>query len=158
MLKEIMREIRIILGDQLNRNHSWFKQVDSNVLYLMAEVKSETDYVVHHIQKITAFFLAMRDFADWLDATGHNVKYFHLQDHAHPNFTSLVSAIVQDCGASHLSYQEPDEYRLHKEFDTWSELLPGVSVRCVSSEHFMASRDAVQVHFKGKKQWVMESF
>jgi len=153
-----MREIRIILGDQLNRNHSWYKQVDSNVLYLMAEVKSETDYVVHHIQKITAFFLAMRDFADWLDETGHNVKYFRLHDHAHPNFTSLVSAIVQDCGASHLSYQEPDEYRLHKEFDTWSELLPGVSVRCVSSEHFMASRDAVQVHFKGKKQWVMESF
>ena len=58
--------LRLVLGDQLNEKHSWFQQVDSNVLYLFQEVRSETDYVVHHIQKVVAIFLGMRHFAEQL--------------------------------------------------------------------------------------------
>jgi len=43
------KTLRLILGDQLNHQHSWFQQVDENVVYVMMEVRSETDYVVHHI-------------------------------------------------------------------------------------------------------------
>ncbi len=49
------KTLRLILGDQLNHKHSWFQQVDENVVYVMMEVRSETDYVVHHIQKVVAF-------------------------------------------------------------------------------------------------------
>lgn len=55
-------EIRLILGDQLNAQHSWFKEVDPQVTYVLMEMRQETDYVVHHIQKVVAFFSAMRQF------------------------------------------------------------------------------------------------
>lgn len=67
--------LRLILGDQLNPAHSWFKTVQPNVVYLLMEVRQETDYVRHHAQKILAIFAAMRDFACHLKAHGHRVRY-----------------------------------------------------------------------------------
>ena len=51
-----MKTLRLILGDQLNSQHSWFQEKDDDVIYFMAEMRQETDYVAHHIQKVTAFF------------------------------------------------------------------------------------------------------
>ena len=73
-----MRILRLILGDQLNSNHSWFKNVDENVLYIMMEVRQETDYIKHHIQKVLAFFASMREFAKELEEKGHHVLYLSL--------------------------------------------------------------------------------
>ena len=56
-----MKKLRLILGDQLNERHSWFQENDENVLYCMFEMRQETDYVKHHIQKVTGFFVAMRN-------------------------------------------------------------------------------------------------
>ena len=44
---------RLILGDQLHYGHSWFREVRSDVMYLMMEVRQETDYVLHHIQEFS---------------------------------------------------------------------------------------------------------
>ena len=57
MAKNYQR-LRLILGDQLNASHSWFKDKDPGTLYVMAELRQETDYVVHHVQKICAFLPA----------------------------------------------------------------------------------------------------
>ena len=59
--------LRLILGDQLSHYHSWFQEVCDDVVYLMAEVKSEASYVRHHIQKVLGFFQAMRSFAEELE-------------------------------------------------------------------------------------------
>ena len=59
-----MNKLRLILGDQLNINHSWFKENNSLTTYVMMEVKEETSYVLHHAQKIIATFSAMRFFAE----------------------------------------------------------------------------------------------
>ena len=32
--------LRLILGDQLNRQHTWYQQRDDGVLYLIAELLS----------------------------------------------------------------------------------------------------------------------
>jgi deoxyribodipyrimidine photolyase-related protein len=42
--------LRLILGDQLNEKHSWFKTPDRQVTYVLMEIRQETDYVRHHIQ------------------------------------------------------------------------------------------------------------
>jgi deoxyribodipyrimidine photolyase-related protein len=65
--------LRLILGDQLNAAHSWFKRPDDRVTYVIMEIRQETDYVKHHIQKVTAFFAVMRAFADHHIAAGHRV-------------------------------------------------------------------------------------
>ncbi|MEE2029949.1 hypothetical protein DIKCMJMK_03845 [Shewanella oneidensis] len=58
--------VRLILGDQLNAEHTWYQQVDPKVLYLIAELHQENTYVTHHVQKICAFFSAMAQFASEL--------------------------------------------------------------------------------------------
>ena len=72
--------IRLVLGDQLNENHAWFKKVDRDVTYVLMEIRQETDYVKHHIQKVAAFFAAMRAFAQRLSRLGHRVVYVKLDD------------------------------------------------------------------------------
>ena len=51
--------LRLILGDQLNAQHRWFTDVDAATIYVLMEVRQETDYVLHHAQKILAIFAAM---------------------------------------------------------------------------------------------------
>ena len=72
--------LRLVLGDQLNENHSWFKKVDRDVTYVLMEIRQETDYVKHHIQKVGAFFAAMRAFEQRLSQLGHRVVYVKLDD------------------------------------------------------------------------------
>ena len=62
-----MKTLRLLLGDQLNKKHSWFKQIDHNVIYLMMEIIPEMTYAKHHIQKMLAFMHAMRNFAKELE-------------------------------------------------------------------------------------------
>jgi len=73
-------KVRLILGDQLNLNHSWFDQIDDSVCYVMMEVRQETDYVKHHLQKVVAFFNAMRHFKSAVENKGHRIHYFKLDN------------------------------------------------------------------------------
>jgi deoxyribodipyrimidine photolyase-related protein len=75
-----MNKLRLILGDQLNINHSWFKENNSKTTYVLMEVKEETSYVLHHAQKIIATFAAMRFFAEQLQQKGFEVIYFKIND------------------------------------------------------------------------------
>jgi deoxyribodipyrimidine photolyase-related protein len=71
-------KLRLILGDQLNLDHSWYKVNEQDTIYVIYELRQETDYVVHHIQKVVAFFSAMRAFANTLKSQGHQVIYFDI--------------------------------------------------------------------------------
>ncbi|MFY9248782.1 MAG: cryptochrome/photolyase family protein, partial [Burkholderiaceae bacterium] len=73
-----VQTLRLVLGDQLNPMHTWFQAVDPAVVYVLMEVRSETDYVVHHAQKVIAIFAAMRDFQRMLEAAGHRVHYLRI--------------------------------------------------------------------------------
>jgi deoxyribodipyrimidine photolyase-related protein len=86
------KSIKLILGDQLNEQHPWFDEIDENVLFVLMEVRCETDYVKHHIQKIVAIFDAMRKFAHLLREKGHQVKYFKIND-AHKKLRAIYTAI-----------------------------------------------------------------
>ena len=75
-----MKTLRLILGDQLNHEHSWYAEKNPDILYVMAEMRQETDYVKHHIQKVVAFFLSMRNFANYLKKEGHEIRYYKIYD------------------------------------------------------------------------------
>ena len=150
--------LRLILGDQLNPLHSWFTQVDENMLYVMMEIRSETDYVLHHGQKILAIFAAMRDFAKQLKAQGHRIKYFTIDavDNQH-NFVANLKWLVTRYQVQTLQYQEPDEWRVDQQLSQLAKELT-ISVEMCDSEHFFSQRDSVSRLFQDKKQWLMERF
>ena len=150
--------IRLILGDQLNASHSWFQQPDPEVLYVLMEVRQETDYVTHHIQKVLGFFASMRRFADHLERSGHRVLYISLD---HPRNTQRIPDnlrwIMEEHGATRFGYQLPDEYRLDEQMKSFATEC-GRRVEVADTEHFLTSRDELAALFKGKKQFLMERF
>lgn len=150
--------LRLILGDQLNINHSWFSQPPEAAEYLMMEVREEATYVRHHIQKIIGFFSAMRAFAGELSARGFKVRYIRLDspDNQH-SFAGNVRAIIARGGFSALEYQEPDEFRVRESLSALGAALQ-VPARCVSSEHFLVPADFFQDVFRDHKRYVMETF
>ena len=50
--------IRLLLGDQLFEKHPWFDKVDDKVLYVQMELRQETDYCLHHIQKLSLIHIS----------------------------------------------------------------------------------------------------
>lgn len=151
--------VRLILGDQLNERHSWFQQVDSRVHYVMMEVRSETDYVKHHAQKVIAIFAAMRALANHLRQQGHLVHYFKISDAQNrQNFAENLQLIFSKVKATRFEYQEPDEYRLDQELLRFARSC-GLPFEVKSSEHFLDTRLGVSQHFQPQaKRWLMESY
>jgi len=88
-----MKKLRFLLGDQLNHKHSWFSSADKNTIYFMAEMRQETDYTVHHIQKVVAFFASMRNFYEHLKSKGHQVIYYEID--AEENKQDLLENLQQ---------------------------------------------------------------
>jgi deoxyribodipyrimidine photolyase-related protein len=152
------KTLRLILGDQLNLAHSWFDEVDSNTSYLMLEMRQETDYVAHHIQKVVAYFQSMRNFADHLKEAGHDVLYFKLdQSENEQDLGKMIAKLVKNEGFDSFEYQLPDEYRLDQQLRQISDTLK-IQSRAVGTEHFLTEREYLQNFFKGKKTFLMETF
>jgi deoxyribodipyrimidine photolyase-related protein len=152
-----MKKLRLILGDQLNYRHSWYKTHDEDTTYLIMEMKQETGYVLHHAQKLIAFFAAMYNFACWLRRKGHRV--IHLKINDPENRQSLVENIayvMNVCGAKHFQYQLPDEYRLDQQLKQWCT-DHAIDHKVYDTEHFLSDRRQL-ADFFGKRQPLMETF
>lgn len=153
-----MKTLRLLLGDQLNQKHSWFKEVDDDIVYLMAEMRQETDYVKHHIQKVVAFFLAMRRFSEDLSSKGHQFRYLKITDEHNPqHLEALIKKYIQETSAEKFEYQLPDEFRLDEQLTGICKNLE-VETNAVDTEHFYTERYELKNFFQGKKQLIMESF
>jgi deoxyribodipyrimidine photolyase-related protein len=152
------KTLRLILGDQLNSNHSWFKSVDDSVTYVMMEIRTETDYTQHHIQKVVGIFAAMRNFAQQLKSNNHNLIYFHLNDENNlQSFQSNIQSLISKLQFTNFEYQLPDEYRVDEDL---KQLCNAISITSISvdSEHFFTTRTELGAFFQGKKTFLMESF
>ncbi|MCB9080441.1 MAG: cryptochrome/photolyase family protein, partial [Lewinellaceae bacterium] len=154
-----IRKLRLLLGDQLNHQHSWFREKPAaDTLYVLMETRSETDYARHHIQKVVGFFLAMRAFADHLRAEGFQVKYLTLDDPANrQQMADNLKALFEEYGVETWEYQLPDEYRLDVILADFAKSLP-IPVTVADTEHFLSPRDGVEKCFTGKKTYLLETF
>ena len=150
--------LRLLLADQLNATHSWFETTDSTVLYVMMEIRPESEYVTHHIQKIVGLFAAMRRFAAPLEAEGHAVRYFHITDADNQHsFADNLNALIAAHHITQLDYQLPDEYRLDQLFKNYCASL-AIKTQACDTEHFYTQREDLTAFFKGKKTTIMENF
>ncbi len=119
------------------------------VVYVLMEVRQETDYVLHHAQKILAIFAAMRDLARQLRAAGHRVRYVAIDD------ASNRQSMTRQPGArwprttapSTLQWQQPDEWRLDAQLQAWASTTP-LPARAWTANISSTARDdlATQMH------------
>mgnify|MGYP003340355071 CR=1 FL=1 len=150
--------LRLILGDQLNLQHGWFKASSGAVIYVLIELRQETDYVLHHAQKILAIFAAMRDFARQLREAGHHVHYLQIEDPlTQPTLPANLDALIAHYRASQLEYQAPDEWRLDAQLARYAKQLK-IPCKMVDSEHFYTTREEAARLFLGRRQWLMDHF
>jgi len=155
-----MPTLSLILGDQLNPKHPWFERVNDEVTYALYETWSEATYTRHHIQKVCAFFIAMRSFAEELRTAGHRVIYRTLEETKTLQLESITDNLLHDAQkleADKVRYQLPDEYRLDEELKRLSENFEGV-IEVVDTNHFLSTRDDLAELFVGKKTYLMETF
>ena len=151
-------ELRLILGDQLNAAHSWFKEKSSNVTYVIAELHQEANYTTHHIQKISAFFAAMQAFASALEEAGHRVIYLTLDDtQNHTDLPALISSLITEHGIKTFSYQLPDEYRLREQLADYCKQLT-IDSKAYDTEHFYLADNQLASYFKPGKKHRLEHF
>jgi deoxyribodipyrimidine photolyase-related protein len=152
------KTLRLVLGDQLNQQHSWYKTPDPSVLYVIAELHQETHYVRHHIQKIGAFFAAMSAFADQLKKQGHQVLHLTLDDTVgFSTLDSLIESLSNQYNVATFEYQQPDEYRLSEQLKAL-KLNPDIDIFCRDSEHFLLAHEELSTYLNPKKHNRMESF
>lgn len=150
--------LRLILGDQLNINHSWYTKVDESITYVMMEIRSETDYVEHHIQKVIGFFAAMRNFANELTNKKHKVIYLKLNDENNlQSFDKNCNALIEKYKYNFFEYQLSDEYRVDEHLKSFTNRLK-IPFAVVDTEHFYSTRDELAKLFNGKKTFLMETF
>ena len=171
IIEKTYQTVRLVLGDQLNIQHSWFKnasekkphQVNDDTLYVIAELKQEATYVKHHIQKICAFFAAMESFSKELAARGYHVLYLTLDDTA--NFSSLnelITTIVTKAKAQTFAYQQPDEYRLQQQLRFLAQNASfqdqGIELIEASTDHFLIDFADIPHYIKPDQHNLMETF
>ncbi len=152
------KTLRLILGDQLNNNHSWFKTVDENVTYVLMEIRTETDYAQHHIQKVLGIFAAMQAFAKQLEKQKHNVIYIKLNDINNlQSFDENCNLLILKNNYTQFEYQLPDEYRVDEHLKNYVKALT-ISYKQFDTEHFYSTRNELGDLFEGKKMYLMETF
>ncbi|MEZ4803461.1 MAG: cryptochrome/photolyase family protein [Gelidibacter sp.] len=153
-----MKTLRLLLGDQLNIKHPWLKEKNDDVIYCLFEMRQETDYVLHHIQKVIGFFAAMRQFSEDIQANGHQVVYYKINDKENTQeLTKNLNQLIQKHNIQHFEYQYPDEYRLDKQLRDFCKDLE-IESSVISTHHFYTDRKDVKNFFEGKKQYLMETF
>jgi deoxyribodipyrimidine photolyase-related protein len=157
------KTIRLILGDQLNAEHTWFKTKDPDVLYIIAELHQEQEYVKHHIQKICAFFKSMENFALGLSKADHNILHLSLNDTTEfCSLNDLLISLSERFKSSQIQYQRPDEYRLKSQLESLEGKLKngnkGIVVTQFDTEHFILPFDEIPSYFNANKHVRMENF
>tara|TARA_B100001179_G_scaffold233182_1_gene229990 strand:+ start:10181 stop:11629 length:1449 start_codon:yes stop_codon:yes gene_type:complete len=124
----------------------------------MAEMRQETDYVKHHIQKVVAFFEAMRNFSKWLEEHGKSVIYFKID---HPDneqdLVKNIKKLIKAHDIEKFEYQLPDEYRLDEQLKDFCKDLD-LETEAYDTEHFLTSRTDLEKFYEGKKTYTMEYF
>jgi deoxyribodipyrimidine photolyase-related protein len=154
-----MKTLRLILGDQLNRNISALEGIDSRTdVILMAEVMQEATYVKHHKQKIAFILSAMRHFAEELKSEGFQVRYTNLDDVE--NSGSIIGELdraIEDLSPDLICITAPAEYRLFDQLSNWAKNHP-TDVVIRKDDRFFSDINDFEAWAKNRKSLRMEFF
>ncbi len=157
-----MRNLILVLGDQLDANSAAFNDFDSDQdAVWMAEVEEEATHVWCHKQRLVFFFSAMRHFRDELRQKDIEVFYHELShDRRRDSGNSFAEILNQDINRHRprqLVVVLPGDYRVkHQLQQVANDANLILDVR--PDDHFYCAPDEFEQFAKGRKRLVLETF
>ncbi len=159
MSKNSIRNLAIVLGDQLNRDSALFDSFDTDRdAVWMGEVDEESTHVWTHKARIALFLSAMRHFRDDLRDEGIRVEYTQLDDSR--NVGTLAGELqraIERLNPERLTIVLPGEWRVKQAIEKVAE-YSDVSLETLVDRHFYSTPDEFAKHAKGRKQLRLEFF
>lgn len=157
-----MRNLILVLGDQLDRSSAAFDGFDAELDSVwMAEVEDEATHVWCHKLRLAAFFSAMRHFRDELRKRDMKVIYHELthrrSDDSGKNFADLLRIAVNKHHPERLIILEPGDYRVRQMLVNQAA-ESRVEVELREDDHFYCGITEFQRWAKGRKRLVLEDF
>lgn len=154
-----MRNLIIILGDQLSFQLSAFKGFDQNAdVIWMAEVSTESSKCWSSKQRIVLFLSAMRHFAQQLKSKGAQVHYQKLENQGEcTSFSSALGRFLSDHTPEKVILTHPGEYDVLQEIRQACD-EHGCELELREDTTFLCSREQFAEHANGRKQLRMEYF
>ena len=154
-----MSTLRLILGDQLNKNIATLKGCDKkNDVVLLCEVISEATYVKHHKKKIVLIFSAMRHFREELIKSHYNVEYVKLDDIKNSGcFSGEAIRICKKHKLKSITVTKPGEYRVLQELQSIYK-QKDIQLTLLEDDRFLCSSTEFTTWTNDRKQLRMENF
>ena len=157
-----LRNLVVILGDQLNHDSTAFDDFDkAKDRVWMAESHEEATRVWCHQFRLVAFFAPMRHFRDELESRGFQVCYFELPaDRRRAKKSSFVTRLketLQSDSFDKLVFVQPGDYRVRDSLHSFAA-EHGLSLDEREDRHFYCNIERFQRWADGRKSMVLEQF
>jgi deoxyribodipyrimidine photolyase-related protein len=154
-LMPAIRNLIVVLGDQLNRDASAWDGFDpAQDRAWMCEAQDESTHTVSAKQRIVVFLSAMRHFANALRAEGVPLDYREMAP------VTLAQALTETLAATAVSrvvLTQPGEWRVEQSLRATAQRA-GVPLDVREDRHFLCSDAEFAAHARGRKQLRMEYF
>lgn len=145
-----MRNLVLVLGDQLDRESSAFDGFDpQRDLVLMIEAIEESKHVWSHKTRTALFLSAMRHFAAEIRSRGWSIEYRSLDREADPSLASGLSAAIKARKPERVIVVEPGDLRVRGSLESACSKA-GCTLEIRVDRHFLCTVDEF-------KQWAGKS-
>lgn len=153
-----MRNLVIVLGDQLDLKSTVFNKLDKKSdLVWMAELPDESTHVWSHKSRIALFLSAMRHFAADLASKAIPLRYLKLGQHGFHNFAEALQREIISAQPERLVVVHPGDYRVLAQLRDVADEA-GLPLEVRPDTHFLIDLESFGQWADGRKQFRMEHF
>ncbi len=157
-MTNLVRNLVVVLGDQLDRHSTAFDGFDTATDRVwMAEVRQESEHVWSHRARTALFLSAMRHFRQDIEAEGLPLTYHSLSRHPYDSLAQALAADIEKLRPRQVVVVQPGDYRVHSSLAGAVDASPA-SLDLRPDNHFLCSAEAFEQWAGSRKQLRLESF
>jgi deoxyribodipyrimidine photolyase-related protein len=153
-----MRNLIVILGDQLDRESSVFDDFDPQQDQLwMAEVRAESTHVWSHKARTVLFLSAMRHFAEALKARNWPLTYLCLGEHDYACLETALAATLASEKPARVLLVKPGDFRVREQLKS-ACAVHHIPYAERTDTHFYCTEEDFGDWARGRKEFRLEHF